>query len=93
MNNLALNYTNQGRWKEAEKLGIQVLETRKKALGLEDPETLLSMNVLASTYWMQRWNKAEELNLQVIETQKRVLETDYPATLATLNNLAVPYER
>ena len=33
MNNLASTYWNQGRWKEAEELNVQVRETRKRVLG------------------------------------------------------------
>jgi hypothetical protein len=31
--NLLLTYINQGRWKEAEELGVWVIETRKGILG------------------------------------------------------------
>jgi hypothetical protein len=33
MANLASTYRNQGRWKEAEELDVQVMETRKRVLG------------------------------------------------------------
>ena len=50
------------------------METRKKVLGQEHPDTLIGMANLASTYWNQgRWNEAEELNVQVMETRNRVL--------------------
>jgi Tetratricopeptide repeat len=45
--NLALTYRNQGRWKEAEQLFVQVMETRKTVLGVDHPDTLASMNNLA----------------------------------------------
>ncbi|OCK89827.1 uncharacterized protein K441DRAFT_582627 [Cenococcum geophilum 1.58] len=62
MHNLASTYKNQGRWKEAEELGLQVMETRKKVLGAEHPSTLMTMHNLASTYKNQgRWKEAEEL--------------------------------
>jgi hypothetical protein len=32
MGNLALMYRNQGRWKEAEELEVQVMQTRKRVL-------------------------------------------------------------
>jgi hypothetical protein len=45
-----------GRWKEAEELFVQVIETRKRVLGDEHPSTLTSMGNLASTYGKQgRW--------------------------------------
>jgi len=73
MNNLASTYADQGRWKEAEELFVQVMETRKRVFGVEHPSTLNSMNNLASTYADQgRWKEAEELEVQVIETRKRV---------------------
>jgi hypothetical protein len=71
MANLALTYRDQGRWKEAEELDVQVMETRKRVLGAEHPDTLTSMANLASTYRNQgRWKEAEELEVQVMETRK-----------------------
>jgi Tetratricopeptide repeat len=41
---------------------VQVMETRKRVLGKEHPDTLTSMANLASTYGNQgRWKEAEEL--------------------------------
>ena len=54
MANLASTYRNQGLWKEAEELFVQVIETRKRVLGAEHPDTLTSMNNLASTFWKDR---------------------------------------
>lgn len=53
MANLASSYRNQGRWKEAEVLGVEVLEIRKTVLGAEHPNTLTSMNNLAATFYDQ----------------------------------------
>jgi len=47
MANLASTYRNQGRWKEAEGLELQVMETRKRVLGQEHPDTVASMANLA----------------------------------------------
>ncbi|KAK3898990.1 hypothetical protein C8A05DRAFT_37396, partial [Staphylotrichum tortipilum] len=53
-------YYDEGRWGEAEKLEVQVMETRKTKLGADHPDTLASMANLASTYWNQgRWEEAE----------------------------------
>ncbi|KAH7111833.1 hypothetical protein B0J11DRAFT_473349, partial [Dendryphion nanum] len=49
MNNLSLTYCNQGRWKEAEELNVQVMETSKRVLGDEHLDTLANMNNLAYT--------------------------------------------
>ncbi|KAK3364216.1 P-loop containing nucleoside triphosphate hydrolase protein, partial [Lasiosphaeria hispida] len=45
----ALVLLNRGKWKEAEKLFMQVMETRKTKLGANHPDTLSSMANLAST--------------------------------------------
>ena len=50
MVNLAATYRNQGRWKEAEELELQVMETSKRVLSDEHPSTLTSMANLAATY-------------------------------------------
>ncbi|KAG4427745.1 hypothetical protein IFR05_016773 [Cadophora sp. M221] len=47
MANLASTFADQGRWEEAEKLELQVMETRKTKLGANHPDTLTSMNNLA----------------------------------------------
>ncbi|KIN03536.1 hypothetical protein OIDMADRAFT_51496 [Oidiodendron maius Zn] len=65
MANLASTYRNQGRWKEAEELQVQVIEMRKRALGAEHPDTITIMANLASTYINQgRWKEAEKLSMQ-----------------------------
>jgi hypothetical protein len=47
---IAVTYSNQGRWKEAVELGVQVVETSKRILGQEHLDTLANMNNLASTF-------------------------------------------
>ena len=49
MGNLALSYNNLGRWNEAEELEVQVMDMRKKLLGAEHPDTLISMESLTGT--------------------------------------------
>ena len=90
--NLASTYRKQGRWAEAEKLDVQVVETRKTVLGPEHPDTLSSMSSLASTYRNQgRWREAEKLDVQVIETRKAILGSEHPATLTSMSDLASTY--
>src|SRR5438045_2386777 len=45
-----LVYYNDGEWKKAEELEVQVMDTRKRVLGAEHPDTLSSMANLVSTY-------------------------------------------
>ena len=80
---MASTYRNQGRWTEAEKLEVQVMETFKTVLGPEHPNTLTSMANLACTYGSQgRWTEAEKLDVQVMETSKTVLGPEHPDTLS-----------
>ncbi|RMZ82040.1 hypothetical protein DV736_g6643, partial [Chaetothyriales sp. CBS 134916] len=93
MGNLASTYRNQVRWEAAEELFVQVIETRKKKLGADHPDTLTSMANLASTYRNQgRWEDAEELDVQVMEASKMNLGADHPDTLTSMNNLALTWE-
>ena len=56
MAEFALAFSEAGRWQEAEELQVQVMETTKKVLGEEHPDTLTSIANLASTYRNQgRW--------------------------------------
>jgi Tetratricopeptide repeat len=50
MINLVLIFWNQGRWKEAEELGVQVMKIRKRVLRQEHPDTLISIANLALIY-------------------------------------------
>ena len=84
MADLALTYRNQGRWKEAEDLGVQVIEMRKKVLGQEHPDTLTSMNNLAFTWKIQgRDNEALKLMEECVVLQSRTIGTNHPYTLSS----------
>lgn len=90
---LGLAYKLGGQWKDAEKLQLQVMETRKQVSGPEHPDTLDSITNLALTYCNQgRWKDAEELQLQVVESYKRVLGLEHPHTLIGIGNLASTYQ-
>src|SRR3984957_5391397 len=87
-------YVDGGRWKEAEKLQVLVVETMKRVLGEENPDTLTSMANLASTYRKQgRWKEAEVLEVLVMDTRKRVLGEEHPDTLTSMANLASTYRK
>ena len=81
--------TADGRYNEAEKRLLPVVEINTRRLGEEHPNTLDSMNILALTYTFQgRWKEAEELADQVMKTKERVLGEEHPDTLSSMNNLA-----
>lgn len=85
-------YRFMGRWKAAETLEVQVMESLKSKLGVDHPSTLTSMN-LASTYRNQgRWEEAETLFVQVTETRKIKLGADHPDTLTSIDNLIFTFK-
>ena len=65
---------------------------RKKLLGAQHPDTLLSIANLTSTYQNQgRWNEAEQLQVQVLDISKKLLGAEHPDTLLSMANLASTY--
>ncbi|KAI9743535.1 MAG: Kinesin light chain 3 [Claussenomyces sp. TS43310] len=91
---LALTYYKQGRWEEAEELQLHVMVTFKKVLGLNRPDTLMSMRKIAMIYSRQeRLKEAEELQEQVMQIMTKLLGTEHPGTLATIHDLASTYAR
>ncbi|KAL2812230.1 Tetratricopeptide repeat-domain-containing protein [Aspergillus cavernicola] len=88
MANLASTYWNQGQWKEAEELGIQVLETRKQVLGPEHPNTLTSMHNLAYTCKsLGNIQDALALITKCVELCNKVLGSDHPSAILSSNTL------
>ena len=89
---LALTYLNEGRPKEAEELGMQTLETRRRVVGLEHPATLTSAADLVLIYSKQgRFKEAEELEVQTLETRRKVLGLEHPETLTSADHLGFIY--
>jgi tetratricopeptide repeat protein len=84
MANLASTYRNQGRWEEAEKLEVQVMETRKTKLGADHPDTLTIMNNLAFT-WKGQGKDTEALRLikDCVQRRERVLGVQHPHYLSS----------
>ena len=61
---------------------------RKRSFGAEHPDTLLSMESLASTYLSQgKWNEAELLKVQVLDMRKKILGAEHPGTFLSMANL------
>ncbi|PWY91688.1 hypothetical protein BO94DRAFT_377484 [Aspergillus sclerotioniger CBS 115572] len=89
MANLALTYWNQGRWKKAEELGVQVLKLRKQVLGPEHPSTLASMANLAFTWKGQgKVKNALALIKQCAELRRNLLGPDHPDTISSSDTLS-----
>ncbi|EED12700.1 kinesin, putative [Talaromyces stipitatus ATCC 10500] len=83
MANLASTYRNQGRWKEAEELLVQVMETMTRVLGVEHPYTLSSMANLASTL-KEQGRRAEAIDLlrNCERLRMKILGVGHPDTLS-----------
>jgi Tetratricopeptide repeat len=66
MASLAATYWNQGRWKDAEKLEVYVMEASQRVLGEEHPDTVTAISNLAATYWnLGQWKDAEDLDYKL----------------------------
>lgn len=89
---LAIIVKFRGRWEEAEKLQLDVLETSKTVFGLEHPETLTDMANLASMYHDQgRFEEAEKMTEQVLTSRKNVLEAEHSDIQMSTIDLASIY--
>ena len=90
----ALVLRENGNLDNAEQLQLQVVDMRKKLLGLEHPSTLSIIGNLALTYKDQgRWNEAEQLQVQVMDKTKKLHGAEHPDTLISMANLASTYSK
>jgi hypothetical protein len=88
MANLASTYRNQGRWDDAEKLEVQVMETSKTKLGVDHPDTLTSMANLAFT-WKGSGKEIEAVRLmeECVRLRKRILGVNHPYSISSCTAL------
>ena len=89
MANLASTYRNQGRWKEAEELEVQVMETSKRVLGAgasfhADQHGQPGVDVLESRT-MEGGRRAGGAS---DGDEKEGVGAEHPDTLTSMNNLA-----
>ena len=83
-----------GYYSDSLKLFTDCLEIKKKALGPKHPQTLRSMNALATTYIsLGRLTEALKLNEECLEIRKTVLGNEHSKTLQSMSNLAATYGR
>jgi tetratricopeptide (TPR) repeat protein len=88
MGNLAVTYSNLGKYTEAEKLEIQVLDVRNRILGVEHPHTILAMENLAATLRsLGKYKEADKLVIQAQEVNSRVIGATSPYAIATMANV------
>ena len=85
-------YYYQHEYPQAEALTSQILEIQRRVSGPEHPDTLRSMNGLASIYRSQgKHAQAEPLDSQILEISRRTLGPEHPDTLSYMNSLAIEY--
>jgi tetratricopeptide (TPR) repeat protein len=90
MNNLANTYESFGKYADAEKLQIQVLDMRSRFLGEEHPDTINVMENLAITfYYLQKYKDAARLEVQVLDIRKKIFGEEHPQTVKAVAILAV----
>jgi eukaryotic-like serine/threonine-protein kinase len=85
-------YSDEGKYARAEALDIQALEIQRRVLGPENPDTLKSMNNLASVYFDEgKYAQAQALFSQTLEIRRRVLGPEHHYTLKSMDPLANAY--
>ncbi|MEM8996385.1 MAG: tetratricopeptide repeat protein, partial [Acidobacteriota bacterium] len=72
----------------ARELHEQALDARRRVLGAEHPDTLISINNLAATLSaLGNAEGARDLCEQALDVRHRVLGAEHPSTLISLHNL------
>ena len=85
--NLALFYTNQGKFEQAELLYQRALAIREKRLGPDHPGTASSLNSLALLYDNQgKYEQAEPLYQRALAICEKTLGPDHPNTAIVREN-------
>ena len=83
-----------GQYSAAETTHRQALSLRKRKLGSEHPDTLMSMNEVAVALKDQgKYAEAESMNRETLAWREKVLGREHPDTLTSMNNLALVLRR
>jgi tetratricopeptide (TPR) repeat protein len=85
-------YNHLGLYPEAQRQTERALEIRRRILGEQHGDTLVTMNCLAELYSLQgKYAQAEQLYSRVLEDRRRLLGEANAATLSTMHGLALLY--
>ena len=88
MYTMAVTYRGLGLYSLAQPLQERALEIQRRALGPQHPDTLRSMNLLASTLGDAGHDAdAEKMSREVLEIRRRVLGSRHPDTLHSMVTL------
>ncbi len=89
MTTIGTVYQQLGLYGPAQTLFEKALDTRKRVLGPKNPDTLTSMDDLASTLRREgQFVESEKMLRQTLESQRLVIGPENPATLSTMVDLA-----
>ena len=90
LNNLGRYEHAQGLYEAAHKNILKALEERERMLGMEHPDTLMSLSNLAAILEQQgRYAAAEKMERRALDGREKVLGKEHPDTLTSLSNLAL----
>jgi serine/threonine protein kinase/tetratricopeptide (TPR) repeat protein len=89
---IGLVETELGLYRDAQPLLETALQTRRRVVGQDHPDTLASANALANLYWFQgKYREAEPLYRDILERRTRLLGADHKDTLRANYDLASLY--
>ncbi|HEX6803462.1 MAG TPA: tetratricopeptide repeat protein [Terriglobales bacterium] len=90
IHDLGWDLLQQGKLADSEKLQRKLLESTRKTLGPDDPETLSALGILAYTLCEEgNCSEGAKLNRELLEKQTRILGPEAYYTLVTRDNLAI----
>ena len=94
MNNCAVNLFRRENYTEAEALHRSVLSYREAKLGLEHPDTCLTLNGLANALEKQgQLAEAEAMHKTALQGRQAIFPDGHIAILRSMNNLAVTLKK
>jgi tetratricopeptide (TPR) repeat protein len=83
----------QGKYDEAMPYYVEALETRRRVLGDEHPNTLNSIGNMGNLLYMQgKYEEAMPYYVEALETSRRVLGDEHSSTLWSINALIKLYD-
>nr|VFJ46649.1 MAG: Tetratricopeptide repeat-containing protein [Candidatus Kentron sp. DK] len=93
LNRSTLGLLRDGKYRLAERVACVALDLAQWRLWDDHPQTLISINNLATVYSIRgRFHRAELLLGPALETSEQVLGKEHPNTLTTLDSLAFLYD-
>ena len=87
---LGSSYRDIGEFEEAERQSRLAVDTMRRELGVDNPDTLIAVDDLAVTLQtIGNYDEAEALFVEALTGMRRVLGNDHRNTLATIGNLGL----